>query len=56
MKGKTIDSLTAEERGRLTNRVYATLLELWGDQHGVDLRLVHIQPTDGPTRIELIEQ
>lgn len=54
-EGKTLDSLSKEERWNFTERVYATLLELWGDQHGVDIRLVSIRPTDGPSKITLID-
>ena len=54
-EGKTLDNLSEEERWDFTRRVYATLLELWGDQYGVDIRLVDIQPTDGPSKINLID-
>ncbi len=52
---KTLDNLSEEERWNFTRRVYTTLLELWGDQYGVDIRLVDIQPTDGPSKINLID-
>lgn len=55
-EGKTLDNLSEEERWNFTRRVYATLLELWGDQHGVDIRVVDIRPTDGPSVINLIER
>ena len=45
-----------EKDMKLTEKVYATLLELWGDQYGYDIRLVSIRPTDGPAKINLIER
>lgn len=37
-----------------SERLYRTLIELWCDQYGVDLRLVSIRPTDGPEKITMI--